>query len=97
MKSYFFNQNKYPAAKIGRLAVNKEFQNYGIGTMIIKSLVASFTSGNKTGCQFLTVDALNDKEQRVIRFYEKNGFKLLTAHDFYKESRQMYKSLLEFI
>lgn len=87
----------YPAAKIGRLAVDKEFQDQGIGTFLIKSLVQSFISKNKTGCQFITVDAINDNSQRTIRFYENNGFKYLTMGDVNKESRQMYKSLLEFI
>lgn len=93
----FLNQKMYPAAKIGRLAVDKTFQNQGIGTMLIQSLVQSFIKKNKTGCQFITVDAINDNTQRTIRFYEDNGFKLLTMNDVNKESRQMYKSLLEYI
>lgn len=93
----FLNQKMYPAAKIGRLAVDRTFQNQGIGTMLIQSLVQSFIKKNKTGCQFITVDAINDNTQRTIRFYEDNGFKLLTMNDVNKESRQMYKSLLEYI
>lgn len=93
----FLNQKMYPAAKIGRLAVDITFQNQGIGTMLIQSLVQSFIKKNKTGCQFITVDAINDNTQRTIRFYEDNGFKLLTMNDINKESRQMYKSLLEYI
>lgn len=93
----FLNQKMYPAAKIGRLAVDKAFQNQGIGTMLIQSLVQSFIKKNKTGCQFITVDAINDQKQRTIKFYEDNGFKLLTIDDVNRESRQMYKSLLEYI
>lgn len=93
----FLNQKMYPAAKIGRLAVDKNFQDQGIGTFLIKSLVQSFIRRNKTGCQFITVDAINDNSQRTIRFYENNGFKYLTMGDVNKESRQMYKSLLEYI
>ena len=93
----FLNQKMYPAAKIGRLAVDKAFQDQGIGTMLIQSLVQSFIKKNKTGCQFITVDAINDDAQRTIKFYEDNGFKLLTMNDVNKESRQMYKSLLEYI
>lgn len=87
----------YPAAKIGRLAVDEKFQCQGIGTFLIRSLVQSFIKKNKTGCQFITVDAINDNTQRTIKFYEKNGFKALTINDVNKESRQMYKSLLEYI
>lgn len=93
----FLNQKMYPAAKIGRLAVDRTFQDQGIGTMLIQSLVQSFIKKNKTGCQFITVDAINDNTQRTIKFYENNGFKLLTMNDVNKESRQMYKSLLEYI
>lgn len=93
----FLNQKMYPAAKIGRLAVDEKFQCQGIGTFLIRSLVQSFIKKNKTGCQFITVDAINDNTQRTIKFYEKNGFKALTINDVNKESRQMYKSLLEYI
>lgn len=93
----FLNQKMYPAAKIGRLAVDKYFQDQGIGTLLIKSLVQSFIKKNKTGCQFITVDAISDNSQRTIKFYESNGFKMLTASDYNRPSRQMYKSLLEYI
>lgn len=93
----FLNQKMYPAAKIGRLAVDKNFQDQGIGTFLIRSLVQSFIRKNKTGCQFITVDAINDNTRRTIKFYEHNGFKYLTMNDVNKESGQMYKSLLEYI
>lgn len=93
----FLNQKMYPAAKIGRFAVDKSFQCQGIGTFLIKSLVQSFIKKNKTGCQFITVDAINDNAQRTIKFYEDNGFKMLTLNDVSQKSRQMYKSLLEYI
>lgn len=93
----FLNQKMYPAAKIGRLAVDKTFQCQGIGTFLIQSLVQSFIKKNKTGCQFITVDAINDNAQRTIKFYEDNGFKMLTLNDVSQKSRQMYKSLLEYI
>lgn len=93
----FLNQKMYPSAKIGRLAVDQYFQSQSIGTMLINSLVQSFIKKNKTGCQFITVDAISDNTQRTIRFYEKNGFKMLTSSDCNKPSRQMYKSLLEYI
>ena len=52
----------------------------------------SFLTDNKTGCQFLTVDALNNVE--TIHFYEKNGFSFVTLLDYNKPSRQMYKNLI---
>jgi len=82
----------YPAAKIGRFAVDVEFQRYGYGTQILHLIIMSFLTNNNTGCQFLTVDALNNVE--TLRFYEKNGFSFVTLFDFNKPSRQMYKNLI---
>ncbi|MDR2628180.1 MAG: GNAT family N-acetyltransferase [Dysgonamonadaceae bacterium] len=91
----FYEQVHYPAVKIGRLAVDKEYQSMGLGRLIIDSLIVSFTNNSKSGCQFITVDAVNDHDrQRTIRFYEKNGFRLLTLQDLQKDSRLMYKPLI---
>jgi tRNA(Met) C34 N-acetyltransferase TmcA len=82
----------FPAAKIGRFAVDREFQRSGYGTEILNLIVMSFLSNNKTGCQFITVDALNNAD--TLRFYEKNDFSFVTLTDFNKPSRQMYKNLI---
>jgi GNAT superfamily N-acetyltransferase len=82
----------YPAAKIGRFAVDVDFQRRGYGTQILHFIIMSFLSNNKTGCQFLTVDALNNVD--TIHFYEKNGFSFVTVSDYNKPSRQMYKNLI---
>ena len=82
----------FPAAKIGRFAVNAEFQRSEYGTQILHLIIMSFLTNNQTGCQFLTVDALNNAE--TIRFYEKNGFSFVTLSDYNKPSRQMYKNLI---
>ena len=82
----------YPAAKIGRFAVDSDFQRCGYGTQILNLIVMSFITNNKTGCQFITVDALNNVE--TIRFYEKNGFSFVTLYDCNQPSRQMYKNLI---
>jgi GNAT superfamily N-acetyltransferase len=82
----------FPAAKIGRLAVDLEFQHCGWGSEILNLIVMSFLTDNKTGCQFLTVDALNNKD--TLRFYERNGFSFITLADCNKPSRQMYKNLI---
>ena len=82
----------YPAAKIGRFAVDQEFQRSGYGTQLLHLIIMSFLTNNKTGCQFVTVDALNNVE--TLRFYEKNGFSYVTLLDCNKPSRQMYKNLI---
>jgi GNAT superfamily N-acetyltransferase len=60
---------EYPAVKIARLGVHKESQRKGLGTHLINLLKALFTTNNRTGCRFLTIDAYNRKE--VLRFYKK--------------------------
>jgi GNAT superfamily N-acetyltransferase len=86
------DRSAFPAVKIGRLAVDVEFQRNGYGTQILKFIDMSFFDNNKTGCQFITVDALNNKD--TLRFYEKNGFSFVTLADYNKPSRQMYKNLM---
>lgn len=84
-----------PAAKIGRLGVSSTQQGSGIGTIILDYLKAWFTSGNKTGCRFLVVDAYNSPE--VTAFYEKNGFLFLTGDDADDKTRIMYFDLIKFV
>ena len=81
-----------PAVKLGRLAVDRKYQSSGIGENILQSLFYSFTHGNKTGCQFMLVDAIN--VPRVISFYERNGFELISARDIGNSSRMMYRCLI---
>ncbi len=92
-RRYILKQRIFPAVKIGRLAVSKNFQNKGYGTDILGLLVMSFIKNNKTGCQFITVDAIN--RPQTTKFYEKNDFKYLTVSDIGEESRQMYKILIQ--
>lgn len=89
---FFFEQDTYPAVKIGRLAVTKNYQSKGIGQFIIDYLIESFRTNNKAGCQFITVDAIN--QPRVLSFYDRNKFIPLTVADCNKHSRQMYLPLL---
>lgn len=86
-------RNSYPAVKVGRLAVNNEHERKGIGSDILNVIKHSFTTGNKTGCRFITVDAY--KEDKVINFYKKNGFVFLTK-DEEDETRLMYYDLINF-
>lgn len=68
----------FPAVLIGRLGVSSEFRGSGmnIGSQIIDFIKDWFrSSDNKTGCRFIVVDAYN--KERTIKFYLKNGFKLL--------------------
>lgn len=64
------HRSDYPAVKIGRLAISKNFQHQEIGTSIIDLIKDLFSRNNRTGCAFITVDALNS----AVPFYLKNEF-----------------------
>lgn len=82
----------YPAVKLGRLAVDKEYANQGIGRYVLDNLKYVFTHGNRTGCRFLTVDALSS----ATGFYEHNGFNFFTETDKDDYTRLMYFDLKSF-
>jgi GNAT superfamily N-acetyltransferase len=64
---------RYPGVLIGRLGVNKDYTGRGIGSEALSFIKYWFlSSSNKTGCRFIIVDAVN--EEKVIKFYNKNGF-----------------------
>lgn len=67
------HRSDYPAVKIGRLGVNINAQHQHIGTDILDFVKHTFITNNRTGCRFITVDAL----QSALSFYERNGFKPL--------------------
>ena len=50
-------RRSYPSAKIGRLAVGKEYAHEGLGSQIIEFIEAFLVANPKLGCRFLTVDA----------------------------------------
>jgi len=79
----------YPAMKIGRLGISKEYKGKGYGTAILDYLKILFITENRTGCKFITVDAYKDS----LPFYEKNGFSYFTENDKDKNTRAMYFDL----
>lgn len=84
-----------PAVKLTRFGVSKQFQGCDIGTHVINMVKTLFTTDNRTGCRFITVDAYNDS--RVINFYEKSGFQLFTEKDKQRETRSMFFDLKRFV
>ena len=51
-----------------------------------------FTTENRTGCRFITVDAYSN----VTDFYRKNGFGFYTDKDREKPRRVMFFDLIRF-
>ena len=79
----------YPAVKIGRLAVHKDYKGNKIGQGILNFTKGLFVDNNRTGCKFITVDAYRES----LKFYEKNGFKYLSSSDRKSDTRLMYFNL----
>lgn len=82
-----------PAVKIGRLAVSSAYQGQGWGARIIGFLKQWFTENNKTGCRYITVDALVER----VGFYEKYGFNILVTPQEGDETVLMYYDLKKFV
>lgn len=83
------DKKSYPAVKIGRLGVHKDYQNKKIGKAILDYTKDNFVSNNKTGCKFIVVDAYKNS----VKFYENNGFKCLSSRDRKSDTRLMYFNL----
>lgn len=86
-------RSSHPAVKIGRLAVSSSYQRQGWDEKIIGLLKQWFTQNNKTGCRFITVDALATK----VDFYKKYGFNILVTPNENDETVLMYYDLKKFI
>lgn len=85
-------RSHYPAVKLGRLAVDARYADQGIGKYVLDNLKYIFTHSNRTGCRFLTVDALSS----ATSFYEHNGFHFFTDSDQDEYTRLMYYDLKAF-
>jgi len=88
-----FNNRKrlksYPAAKIGRFAVDANMKGKNIGSILLDFIKRYFTADNKTGCRFITVDAY----AAAIPFYLHNGFVPLNEEDVDDPTRLLYFDL----
>ena len=82
---------EYPAVKIGRLGVDKAYCGLGIGTTLLDILKELFTTNNRTGCRFITVDAYN--KPATLAFYQKNGFDFLPTKEPLNGTRIMFFDL----
>lgn len=86
------HRSDYPAVKIGRLGVNVHAQYRHIGTDILDFVKQTFITQNRTGCCFVTVDALRS----AVPFYAANGFKPLRKENT-GETIPMYYDLTQLI
>ena len=75
------------------MAVNKKYQGNDIGSDILNFIKSMFVYKNRTGCVFVTVDALRD----ALPFYLKNSFRYIDNSQIAMDSMtiQMYYNLNE--
>ena len=85
-------RKEYPAVKIGRLAVSKEYAGRHIGKMILLQIKHVFATMRRSACRFITVDAYAE----AVPFYEKCGFTFLSEKDRNSPTRAMYFDLINF-
>lgn len=83
-----------PAVKLTRLGVARQYQRMDVGTYLLNKLKWLFTSDNRTGCRFITVDAYNTPD--VIRFYARSEFHPFTNKDSRKKTRALFFDLKRF-
>lgn len=86
-------RKEYPAVKIGRLAISKDYAGMQIGTAIILQIKHIFATMSHSACRFITVDAYS----AAVPFYEKCGFMFLSEKDRYAPTRAMYFDLINFL
>lgn len=83
--------SSYPSVKIGRFAVDVQYEGKGLGRFLMTELKSILMKKSTSAFRFLTVDAY----LLAVPFYEKNGFKMLVGTDCDKHTRTMYFDLLD--
>ena len=79
--------NSYPAIKIGRFAVAKEYEGQGVGRKLMDVIkMRLFAYEVSSAFRFLTVDAYLS----AVPFYERNDFKMVLSDDDDEHTRMMY-------
>jgi len=83
--------SSYPAIKIGRFAVCKDFASQGLGSVIMDAIKQSVNEKSQySAFRFLTVDAYIS----AIPFYLKNGFIEMLSEQENDTTRTMYFDML---
>ncbi|MDE6287381.1 MAG: GNAT family N-acetyltransferase [Muribaculaceae bacterium] len=85
-------RKEYPAVKIGRLAVSKDYAGNHIGRTILLQIKHMFSTMRRSACRFITVDAY----AAAVPFYEECGFMFLSEKDKNSKTRAMYFDLINF-
>ena len=85
-----YQYTKYPAIKIGRIAVDKNNERMGVGRFLLLAAIGkSISISKEIGCRYITVDS----KRNSIGFYKKHNFKEIEGYgnsDFPKMYLNMY-------
>lgn len=81
----------YPAIKLARLAVDKNYAKSGVGSYLVDCILEEISSFSEhIGCRYITVDAYPG----AYNFYKKLGFKVHTEKE---HTVLMYYDIMQFI
>ena len=92
----FVNEKRltnYPAVKLCRFALSDDLKGKHMGSFLLDFMKRYFTTDNKSGCRFMTVDAYRN----AVPFYEKNGFLYLSKVDDERPTRLMFYDLINVV
>lgn len=85
----------FPAIKIEHMAVNRKYQSLKLGTYLLDVIIGELLENEHWyGCQYITVDALNNKD--TVKFYTRNKFQFVSLADHTQATRRMYRPLFEY-
>ena len=84
---------QYPAIKVGRLGVTKEYQRCGLAYELMDFIKGYSLMEHKPACRLLLLDAYNKPKQ--INYYERNGFIFLDDSSTKETTRLMYYDLIQ--
>jgi GNAT superfamily N-acetyltransferase len=93
-KTFLPNEKRirqYPAIKIGRLGVSKNYQRNGLAYQLMDFIKGWALIDHKPACRLLLLDAYN--KERQVKYYQRNGFNLLLDDDATDRTRIMYFDL----
>lgn len=83
-------RRQYPALLIAQLAVFDEFAEHKLGDELVKQIRQyALLLNESTACRYLIVEAVN--KEKVIRFYERNGFNLLYSSELEEQDKMKRK------
>ena len=87
--------NSFPALRLHYLGLNDCYRGKGMGELLLSEVFKeAVILTAKTGCMFITAEAVND---RAIRFNKKFGFKTLKPQQIKSEPEIMAFRILELL